>query len=161
MLAGIAGFLALALEVFWFRSLILIFGSTTYSLSAMLGIFLAGTAVGPMLLGWIGDRRFAASHTPLIAGLAFSTILTLLIIPVMIAAPSVWVKSWHRIMDRRATRRNLALQTATANAGTGANTGNEEAAPAQQEQRPPAQIVAMPKKDRPTEAQQDLPQAAE
>lgn len=114
------------------------------------------TAVGGITAVW-----WVQLSTAVIAGLAFSTILTLLIIPVMIAAPSVWVKSWHRIMDRRATRRNLALQTATANAGTGADTGNEEAAPAQQEQRPAAQIVAMPKKDRPTEAQQDLPQAAE
>ena len=39
---GVSGFIALAMEVVWFRALILVFGSTTYSFSAMLGIFLIG-----------------------------------------------------------------------------------------------------------------------
>ncbi len=71
VIAALAGFLALTLEVFWFRTLVLIFGSTTYSFSAMLAIFLAGTAVGPLLLGWIGDRRGATRLIPLFAGLCF------------------------------------------------------------------------------------------
>ena len=71
IIAALAGFLALALEVFWFRSLVLVFGSTTYSFSAMLAIFLAGTAVGPLLIGWIGDRCGITRLIPLIAGLCF------------------------------------------------------------------------------------------
>jgi len=42
----ISGFTALAYEVIWARQLVLIFGSTTYSYSAMLFIFLTGVAFG-------------------------------------------------------------------------------------------------------------------
>jgi spermidine synthase len=54
--AAISGFIALALEVVWFRALILVFGSTTYSFSAMLTVFLLGIALGSALLGWITDH---------------------------------------------------------------------------------------------------------
>ncbi len=53
---GASGFLGLAFEVTWFRTLILVFGSTTYSFSTMLGVFLAGISLGALLLGWISDR---------------------------------------------------------------------------------------------------------
>ena len=43
---GASGFLSLAFEVVWFRALILVFGSTTYSFSAMLAVFLIGLALG-------------------------------------------------------------------------------------------------------------------
>ena len=52
----LSGFLALSSEVVWFRALILIFGSTTYSFCVMLSVFLAGIAVGSLLLGWLSDR---------------------------------------------------------------------------------------------------------
>ncbi|MCZ7592756.1 MAG: fused MFS/spermidine synthase [Kiritimatiellae bacterium] len=45
-IATLCGFLSLALEVIWFRSLILVFGSTTYSFTVMLGVFLLGMALG-------------------------------------------------------------------------------------------------------------------
>lgn len=54
--AGVSGFLALAFEVVWFRALIMIFGSTTYSFVVMLAVFLAGIALGSMMLGWLSDR---------------------------------------------------------------------------------------------------------
>ena len=54
--SGISGFLALAFEVVWFRGLILIFGSTTYSFCVMLAVFLAGIALGSLVLGWLSDR---------------------------------------------------------------------------------------------------------
>ena len=54
--AAISGFLALALEVVWLRALILVFGSTTYSFSAMLTVFLLGIALGSALLSWIADH---------------------------------------------------------------------------------------------------------
>lgn len=55
---ALSGFVALALEVVWFRALVLIFGSTTYSFSAMLACFLAGLALGSLLFGALA-RRFA------------------------------------------------------------------------------------------------------
>ncbi|MDZ8117922.1 fused MFS/spermidine synthase [Pontiella agarivorans] len=53
---GASGFLSLAFEVVWFRALILVFGSTTYSFSAMLGVFLIGLSVGAMLISRFADR---------------------------------------------------------------------------------------------------------
>ena len=54
--AAMAGFLGLALEVVWFRTLVLIFGSTTYSFCIMLAVFLFGIAAGSLVLGWLADR---------------------------------------------------------------------------------------------------------
>jgi len=54
--AAASGFLGLAFEVVWFRTLILVFGSTTYSFSTMLGIFLLGISLGAVFLGWLADR---------------------------------------------------------------------------------------------------------
>ena len=54
--AAASGFLGLAFEVVWFRALILVFGSTTYSFSTMLGIFLLGISLGAVFLGWLADR---------------------------------------------------------------------------------------------------------
>ena len=54
--SGVSGFLALAFEVVWFRALIMIYGSTTYSFVVMLAVFLAGIALGSMMLGWLSDR---------------------------------------------------------------------------------------------------------
>jgi spermidine synthase len=53
---AMAGFVALAFEVLWFRTLILVFGSTTYSFCAMLAVYLAGIAIGPLLFGAVVDR---------------------------------------------------------------------------------------------------------
>ncbi|MDD4872932.1 MAG: fused MFS/spermidine synthase, partial [Kiritimatiellae bacterium] len=76
---GFSGFLALAFEVVWFRALILIFGSTTYSFSAMLAVFLLGIALGPMIFGPFIDRvkqpsvLFAVSG----AGIGLYTLLSM------------------------------------------------------------------------------------
>ncbi len=51
-----SGLAALSFEVVWFRVLILVFGSTVYSFSAMLAVFLAGIAVGSAWIGGIADR---------------------------------------------------------------------------------------------------------
>lgn len=55
-----SGFLSLAFEVVWFRTLVLIFGSTTYSFSAMLAVFLLGIALGSLILSWLADRMKVA-----------------------------------------------------------------------------------------------------
>lgn len=53
---GASGFLALAFEVVWFRALILVFGSTTYSFSAMLAVFLVGLSLGSMAISRFADK---------------------------------------------------------------------------------------------------------
>ena len=55
-IAFASGFLALAFEVVWFRVLVLVFGSTVYSFSAMLSAFLLGLAIGSALSGAVVDR---------------------------------------------------------------------------------------------------------
>lgn len=54
--AILCGFVSLALEVVWFRSLILVFGSTTYSFTVMLGVFLLGMSIGSLLIALALDR---------------------------------------------------------------------------------------------------------
>jgi len=51
-----SGLAALAFEVIWFRVLVLVFGSTVYSFSAMLSIFLLGLAIGSAIFGPWADR---------------------------------------------------------------------------------------------------------
>jgi len=51
-----SGFAALAFEVIWFRVLVLVFGSTVYSFSAMLAVFLLGLAIGSAVFGPWSDR---------------------------------------------------------------------------------------------------------
>lgn len=53
---GISGFISLSMEVVWFRALILIFGSTTYSFSTMLGIFLVGLSIGSLIISLFADK---------------------------------------------------------------------------------------------------------
>jgi spermidine synthase len=62
-----SGFAGLAFEVVWFRVLVMVFGSTVYSFSAMLSVFLLGLAIGsiggelwPIEHGY----RFACSSGP-------------------------------------------------------------------------------------------------
>ncbi len=56
VVATFCGFISLALEVIWFRALILVFGSTTYSFTVMLGVFLLGIALGSLLIAPFLDR---------------------------------------------------------------------------------------------------------
>jgi spermidine synthase len=51
-----SGLAALAFEVVWFRVLVLVFGSTVYSFSAMLSVFLFGLAIGSAVFGPWSDR---------------------------------------------------------------------------------------------------------
>ena len=51
-----SGLAALAFEVVWFRVLVLVFGSTVYSFSAMLSVFLLGLAIGSAVFGPWSDR---------------------------------------------------------------------------------------------------------
>lgn len=55
-IATLCGFASLALEVIWFRALILVFGSTTYSFTVMLAVFLLGIGLGSLLIAPLLDR---------------------------------------------------------------------------------------------------------
>lgn len=76
--SALAGFVALGFEVLWFRALILVFGSTTYSFCAMLAVFLLGIAIGSVALSRLADRvrrpmlLFAAAEIALGAAMWWS-----------------------------------------------------------------------------------------
>lgn len=65
LISMLCGFVSLALEVVWFRALILVFGSTTYSFTVMLGVFLFGMSIGSFLIAPFLDR--ITTHLPLLA----------------------------------------------------------------------------------------------
>lgn len=93
--------------------------------------------------------------TAVISGLAFSTLLTLLMIPVMIALPSVWMKSFSNVAGyiRRKPAGNVAAAP---------EQDVEWTDPNQERQRPAAQVVAMPKPAPPkAPVHEELPHAAE
>ncbi len=62
---GISGFASLTLQVVWTRLLALVLGPTTYAFSTMVGIFIAGIAIGAA----IGSRLAARTRQPVV-GLA-------------------------------------------------------------------------------------------
>lgn len=51
-----SGFAALVYEVAWIRQAALLFGSTTFAISAVLAVFFLGFAIGAYLFGRIGQR---------------------------------------------------------------------------------------------------------
>lgn len=106
------------------------------------------TAYGGITAVW-----WVQLSTAVISGLAFSTLLTLIMIPVMIALPSVWVQSGQRAA---AWWRG---QPAAAVAVSGPDTSAEPEEPA--EPAPPARVIRMEKPKPPKEPPQDLPNAAE
>jgi len=57
----LSGMAALIYEVVWMRQLTLIFGTTVYAISTVLAVFMAGLALGSLILGRIADR----SNNPL------------------------------------------------------------------------------------------------
>ncbi|MBD1549382.1 efflux RND transporter permease subunit [Roseibium aggregatum] len=104
------------------------------------------TAYGGITAVW-----WVQLSTAVISGLAFSTLLTLIMIPVMIALPSVWTQS-----GRRAAAWWRGQPAVPAGAP---DTASEPAEPSEQE--PPARVIRMEKPKAPKEPPQDLPNAAE
>ena len=93
--------------------------------------------------------------TAVISGLAFSTLLTLLMIPVMIALPSVWAVTFWKTAGYFRRKPSAALATASAQ-------DVEWTDPRQEHERPAAKVVAMPKPASPkVPPQEELPHAAE
>lgn len=62
----LSGASALIYQVVWLRMLTLVFGSTTYAVSTILGIFMAGLAIGAFFGGKFIDRRINPTTTILI-----------------------------------------------------------------------------------------------
>ncbi|WP_422375873.1 efflux RND transporter permease subunit [Roseibium sp.] len=124
-----------------------------------LDFFTQTIAVGGITAIW-----WIQLSTAVISGLAFSTILTLVMIPVMIALPSTWMGLFRAIW-RSATTRKEPVGPALP--------GVEEELPAlgqdvewtdpeQEKLRPAAKVVSMPKPAQPKlPPQEDLPHAAE
>ena len=54
---AVSGFVSFALEIIWFRMLILLFRPTTYAFTVMLGTVLAGIAIGSWLSTPVTSRR--------------------------------------------------------------------------------------------------------
>src|SRR3989442_4754244 len=52
----LSGGTGLVYEIIWMRQLILVFGSTTYAVSAVLSAFMLGLAVGSFTFGRAADR---------------------------------------------------------------------------------------------------------
>ncbi|WFE88066.1 efflux RND transporter permease subunit [Roseibium porphyridii] len=126
-----------------------------------LDFFTQTVAVGGITAIW-----WIQLSTAVISGLAFSTILTLVMIPVMIALPSTFVRSakavwvWPaEIMARRRARKELQQ---TVEVETEADQDVEWTDPQQEKERPAAKVVSMPKPAPPkVPPQEELPHAAE
>lgn len=92
------GFLALVFEVAWTRSLILVFGSSVYSFSTMLTTFLAGLALGSIIVSRIVDR-FKHPITTFCVFVSLMGLFTLLTTPLIGKLPDLAV----RLYDPNAT----------------------------------------------------------
>ncbi len=102
--------------------------------------------------------------TAVISGLAFSTILTLVMIPVMIALPSTWLSSGKAIWAWAGNARSLRQEKRSGGSEIEQAPEQDVDAPAQnpEERRPAATVVAMPKPVPPKEPpQEEQPLAAE
>lgn len=81
-LSGVAG---LIYEIVWGRQLVLIFGSTTNSIVAVIAAFLGGLAIGSLIFGKIADRltpkKLIKTYSILELGVAITAILSLILIP--------------------------------------------------------------------------------
>ena len=79
---GISGFAALAFQIAWVRLFGLLLGSSVYSFAGVLGVYLAGLAIGSALAGrWITRLRSLAALAALQAALALAAALALWLFP--------------------------------------------------------------------------------
>ncbi|MBI4058860.1 fused MFS/spermidine synthase [Candidatus Microgenomates bacterium] len=79
----LSGFAGLVYEVVWTRQLLLIFGSTTHSVVAVLAAFMAGLAIGSFLIGQISDktRQHLKLYGLLEIMVGVSTLATIILFP--------------------------------------------------------------------------------
>lgn len=87
----LTGFAGMACEIAWSRAFALIIGSSTYSFSIVLAVFLAGTAAGSLLL-----QRSSRSRIPSTAGLGWIMLIAgagiVLLLPVFNVLPYILVR---------------------------------------------------------------------
>ncbi len=99
---AIEGFVAMGLEVIWFRALILTYGSNTYSFSVVLIVFLAGTAIGSACLGWLAGR---------VKNLLWLLAVTQLVLGVYIIASLYWYDAQPEFLLEYCRVRGLSWNT--------------------------------------------------
>jgi predicted membrane-bound spermidine synthase len=103
---AISGALALANEVAWTRVLTQIIGSSTYAFSLILCAFLAGIALGSLIVGRLragdGVWGFAVAQLAIAAGAA-------LVLPVFVRLPDLQLRAFAHVRDLDAV---MALQFA-------------------------------------------------
>ncbi|WP_075220845.1 efflux RND transporter permease subunit [Acuticoccus yangtzensis] len=105
-------------------------------------------------VGGITSIWWVQLSTAIIAGLAFSTILTLVVVPVMLAMPETVGRTWARLCGREAApRAGGALVMAGASGGTAGATTGAAPAPA----AVPATLVRLPAGTVPTSAAASVP----
>lgn len=103
------------------------------------------TAIGGITSVW-----WVQLSTAVMFGLGFSTVLTLVMVPVMVAAPSTWVRTWQRFARRKRAETDAVPVAA------------EPAAPVTPAAATPAAaVVSLPQRKDPPAPPMNLPQAAE
>ena len=136
-----------------------IVGLVPMATAVNLDFFTQTVAVGGITAIW-----WIQLSTAVISGLAFSTILTLIMIPVMIAMPNTWVRSyWAVIGWFGKSKADTAEQLPTEEEEkTDMDQDVEWTDPEQEKERPAAKVVSMPKPNPPkVPPQEELPHAAE
>ena len=100
-----AGVGSLVLEVLWIRQLALVLGANTYATSTVFAAYMAGIALGSLLLGrWAGrpgqtGARLAAALAGLMVGIGGVGLLVTLLIPTLggVAAPLLRLVGWNSV----------------------------------------------------------------
>ncbi|MES0808319.1 efflux RND transporter permease subunit [Roseibium sp. SCPC15] len=136
-----------------------IIGLIPMATAVNLDFFTQTVAVGGITAIW-----WIQLSTAVISGLAFSTILTLIMIPVMIAVPSTWVRAFWAIWNWFKKKDAETAETVPSSEGGEPNVDQdvEWTDPEQEKERPAAKVVSMPKPAPPKVPQQEeLPHAAE
>ncbi|MFN3252140.1 efflux RND transporter permease subunit [Roseibium album] len=136
-----------------------IVGLVPMATAVNLDFFTQTVAVGGITAIW-----WIQLSTAVISGLAFSTILTLVMIPVMIAVPSTWANSgraiWAIVSSRPAEQ--VAEQPEQGEVDTDLEQDVEWTDPDLEKERPAAKVVSMPKPAPPkVPLQEEPPLAAE
>ncbi|MCV0425316.1 MAG: efflux RND transporter permease subunit [Roseibium sp.] len=136
-----------------------IVGLVPMATAVNLDFFTQTVAVGGITAIW-----WIQLSTAVISGLAFSTILTLIMIPVMIAMPSTWVQSGKSVWNwtsrfGKGSSEQLPIEVEEK---PDLDQDVEWTDPEQEKERPAAKVVSMPKPNPPKiPPQEELPHAAE
>ena len=90
---GVAGLVFVGVEVSWTRLFSLFFQNSVYTFSAILAVYLAGTAVGAFLAAGIADR---VDRPGRLAGMVLALASGLALIPPLLFAPLIGLQEWVR-----------------------------------------------------------------